>query len=75
MQESSIGPDADVPLNGDLARRVAIDTRGMEWTASPSSTVWRKRLHRVGPAESGQVVDEIEERRPEIYRTHLNVGL
>jgi len=27
----------------------------MDWTASPSGTVWRKRVHRVGPAESGQV--------------------
>lgn len=27
----------------------------MEWSASPSGTVWRKRLHRVGPAETGQV--------------------
>lgn len=27
----------------------------MEWTRSPSSTVWRKRVHLVGPVESGQV--------------------
>jgi anti-sigma factor ChrR (cupin superfamily) len=27
----------------------------MEWAGSPSGTVWRKRLHRVGPVESGQV--------------------
>ena len=31
----------------------------MEWTASPSATVWRKRLHRVGPAESGQVTSVV----------------
>ncbi|MDJ0869544.1 MAG: cupin domain-containing protein [Myxococcota bacterium] len=47
--------DPDAPLNGDLARRVAIDTTQMEWTPSPSPSVLRKRLHRVGPAESGQV--------------------
>ena len=27
----------------------------MQWSASPSGTVWRKRVHLVGPAESGQV--------------------
>lgn len=42
-------------LNGDLAARVVVDTREMDWTPSPSGTVLRKRLHRVGPAESGQV--------------------
>jgi anti-sigma factor ChrR (cupin superfamily) len=47
------GPDS--PLHGDLAIRVTVDTDSLEWTPSPSRTVWRKRLHRVGPAESGQV--------------------
>jgi hypothetical protein len=42
-------------LNGDLSVRVAMDPQKMEWTPSPSGTVWRKRFHRVGPAESGQV--------------------
>jgi len=42
-------------LNGDLTRRVAVDTTRMDWTASPSGTVWRKRVHLVGPPESGQV--------------------
>ena len=51
------GPDA--PLNGDLGRRVAVDTERMDWTPSPSPTVWRKRLHRVGPAESGQVTSVV----------------
>lgn len=42
-------------LNGDLMRYIAVDTAQMQWTASPSGTVWRKRVHRVGPQESGQV--------------------
>ena len=42
-------------INGDLSVRVAVDTAAMEWTPSPSRTVWRKRVHLVGPAESGQV--------------------
>jgi len=47
--------DGDTPLHGDLSKRVAVDTTRLEWTPSPSRAVWRKRLHRVGPAESGQV--------------------
>jgi anti-sigma factor ChrR (cupin superfamily) len=42
-------------LNGDLSVRVSMDPQKMTWTPSPSGTVWRKRFHRVGPAESGQV--------------------
>ncbi|MEM9174537.1 MAG: cupin domain-containing protein [Myxococcota bacterium] len=45
----------DAPLNGDLSQRVAVDTTRLAWTASPSGQVERKRLHRVGPQESGQV--------------------
>jgi hypothetical protein len=42
-------------LNGDLSARVSMDPQKMTWTPSPSGTVWRKRYHRVGPPESGQV--------------------
>ena len=35
-------------LNADFARRVVMDTAAMAWQASPSSTVWRKRLDLVG---------------------------
>ena len=42
-------------LNADLALRVHVDSAAMEWTPSPGGHVLRKRLHRVGPAESGQV--------------------
>jgi anti-sigma factor ChrR (cupin superfamily) len=31
----------------------------MPWDASPSGTVWRKRLHLVGPTESGQVTSVV----------------
>ncbi len=43
------------PIHGDLSRRVAVETAGLEWQPSPSGTVWRKRLHLVGGVESGQV--------------------
>ncbi len=42
-------------INGNLSIRAVADTRQMPWTPSPSGSVWRKRVHRVGPAESGQV--------------------
>ena len=45
----------DAPLNGDLGRRVSVDTHLLDWTPSPSGLVDRRRVHRVGPAESGQV--------------------
>ncbi len=45
----------DAPLHGDLSVRVAVDTTPLDWTASPSGKVERKRLHRVGPQEAGQV--------------------
>jgi len=31
----------------------------MEWTPSPSGSVWRKRVHLVGPPESGQVTSVV----------------
>jgi len=51
--------DADAPINGDLDERVAVDIEKLDWTPSPSGRVWRKRLHRVGPAESGQVTSVV----------------
>ena len=51
-------PD-DAPLNGDLSVPICVDTAAMDWTASPSGSVWRKRVHRVGPAESGQVTSVV----------------
>ena len=45
----------DNAINGDLGARAVMDTQSMEWTASPSGTVWRKRVHLVGAPESGQV--------------------
>ena len=46
-------------LNGDLHRRIAVDSEHLEWTESPGGEVLRKRLHRVGPAESGQVTSMV----------------
>jgi len=45
----------DETINGDLGLRVSVETASMPWSPSPSPSVWRKRVHRVGPQESGQV--------------------
>lgn len=42
----------------------------MEWTASPSGSVWRKRLHLVGPAESGQVTSIVRYDRNAEFPVH-----
>jgi anti-sigma factor ChrR (cupin superfamily) len=42
-------------IHGDLTLRVRMNAAAMEWQPSPSGTVWRKRLHLVGGAETGQV--------------------
>ena len=46
-------------VNGNLAARAFADTTQMDWTPSPSGTVWRKRVHLVGPPESGQVTSVV----------------
>lgn len=46
-------------INGDLSVRAVADTSRMEWASSPSGSVWRKRVHLVGPAESGQVTSVV----------------
>jgi hypothetical protein len=48
-----------LPLNGHLGTRVSINTQALEWVPSPGGHVLRKRVHRVGPAESGQVTSVV----------------
>ena len=49
----------ETDLNADLSKRVAVATAAMPWSPSPSPSVWRKRVHRAGPAESGQVTSVV----------------
>lgn len=46
-------------INGDLSIRASADTNRMDWAPSPSGSVWRKRVHLVGPPESGQVTSVV----------------
>jgi anti-sigma factor ChrR (cupin superfamily) len=61
-------------LNGDLSVRVSVDTGAMQWTASPSGSVWRKRVHRVGPAESGQVTSLVRYEAGATFPAHDHPG-
>lgn len=57
-------------INGDLAVRAVVDTSEMEWTPSSSGTVWRKRVHLVGPPESGQVTSIVRYDANSSFHSH-----
>lgn len=57
-------------LNADLRVRVVMDTASMPWTPSPSLSVFRKRLHLVGGAESGQVTSVVRYERGATFPAH-----
>ena len=42
----------------------------MSWTASPSGTVWRKRLHLLGPQEAGQVTSVVRYEKNSSFPPH-----
>lgn len=67
-----LGYAARMSLNGDLSVRVAVDTAAMAWTASPSGTVWRKRVHLVGPPESGQVTSVVRYEPRSTFHAHAH---
>lgn len=54
-RQATVMSDSNAPLNGDLSQRVVMDPASMTWTPSPGGHVLRKRFHRVGAQESGQV--------------------
>ncbi len=57
-------------INGNLAVRAVADTTLMDWTPSPSGSVWRKRVHLVGPPESGQVTSVVRYEPASSFPTH-----
>ncbi len=46
-------------LNADFTKRAVMHTARMDWQASPSPSVWRKRLDLSGPAEAGRVTSVV----------------
>lgn len=43
-----IDDDREPEINADFSKTVVIDTRLMDWQASPAAGVWRKRLELIG---------------------------
>lgn len=52
--------------------RVAVDTVAVPWSPSPSGTVWRKRVHLVGPPEAGQVTSIVRYEPNSTFHTHAH---
>lgn len=67
---AGVTADAGQSINGDLRRRVRMDTEQMEWQPSPSPSVWRKRLHLVGGAEKGQVTSIVRYEPDSSFPSH-----
>ncbi|MEM9529393.1 MAG: cupin domain-containing protein [Pseudomonadota bacterium] len=57
-------------INGDLTQRVSVDTETLAFTPSPSGTVWRKRVHLVGPPEAGQVTSLVRYQPDSSFPAH-----
>ena len=57
-------------INADLSARAFADTTRMDWVPSPSGSVWRKRVHLVGPPESGQVTSVVRYEPKSNFPTH-----
>lgn len=64
----------DQSINGDLSVRTCVHSRSMGWAPSPSGTVWRKRLHLVGPPESGQVTSIVRYEPGASFPAHNHPG-
>lgn len=69
MSEAAMTANA---LNGDLSRRVAINSDELDWVASPGGEVLRKRLHHVGAAESGQVTSIVRYEPGSAFPSHAH---
>jgi anti-sigma factor ChrR (cupin superfamily) len=61
-------------LNADFTRRVVVHTAAMEWQASPSPTVWRKRLDLAGSAEAGRVTSVVRYDADSAFPSHPHPG-
>ena len=61
-------------INGDLSIRATVDTARMQWAPSPSRSVWRKRVHLVGPPECGQVTSVVRYEPHSSFPTHDHPG-
>jgi len=66
--------EEDFALNADLNAIAFANTASMAWEASPSPTVWRKRLHLSGSAEAGVVTSIVRYDAGASFRAHGHPG-
>lgn len=64
----------DIQLNADFSQRVVVDSSALEWQASPSPTVWRKRLALSGGVESGIVTSIVRYDPDSAFDEHPHPG-
>ena len=57
-------------VNDDFGRLAVVDTAQVEWQASPSPGVWRKRLDLAGPSESSRVTSIVRYDAGRVFRSH-----
>ena len=67
-------PATEPAINGRVEQRAEVDTTQMPWSPSPSGTVWRKRVHLVGPPESGQVTSIVRYDADSSFPAHDHPG-
>jgi len=63
-------PSMGESIHGDLSSPAQVDTEAMPWTRSPSGSVWRRRVHLVGPAEAGQVTSVVRYEPASVFPAH-----
>ncbi|MFO0995319.1 MAG: cupin domain-containing protein [Alphaproteobacteria bacterium] len=59
-------------IHADFTRHVVVDTAAMDWQASPTPKVWRKRVFHVGPAESGSVTSVVRYDPASAFPSHAH---
>ncbi len=63
---------SDHEINGDLSKLAVVHTADMEWQASPSPSVWRKRLDLSGPVEAGRVTSVVRYDADSRFQQHAH---
>ena len=64
----------DQGLNNDFSKRVVIHSEDAEWQASPSPSVWRKRLDLAGDAEASRVTSVVRYDPKSHFHSHPHPG-
>lgn len=66
--------DLSHELHGDLSLKAIVDTAALTWAASPSPSVWRKRLELRGPLEAGRVTSLVRYDTGSAFPSHPHPG-